>query len=188
VSEPPRITDFKVIQGRDDGSSREIGTIGTTSFETRCGDWIRVEVRFDSPVRCFLIALNSDGTVKPCYPNGPTERPAAVKDVGFPAGVTSHYALTDGPGLQAFVVLATRGDLAYYEQWAKGVHWPWKHFTSAGVWHFDGRWIRRSAERRGEITTDTHTPQVFKNLCEFLQKLPEIEVRQAIAFPVRPKE
>jgi len=186
---PPRILAFDVKQFRGKSPLQSIGTIGKSSDETRCGDTLRVLVRFDSPVYCYLIALNPDGTVQPCHPAETTEQPPRVKEVGYPTGATEYFKLSDGPGLQGFLVLASLKPLPPYSQWSprEGLHW--KHVDSDVVWSFDGRWIQRiSRENRGVVTTNSDAPKPFQEVCDSLPNLDGIEVMQVIAFPVKPKD
>ena len=47
---------------------------------------------------------------------------------------------TDGPGLQAFVAVASRQPLPAFAQWkgSEGLKRLWKSATADGVWRFDG--------------------------------------------------
>jgi serine/threonine protein kinase len=185
----PRILVFDVQHFRSDGSLRSIGAIGKSSDETQFGDTLRVLVSFDAPAYCYLIALNSNGTNQLCYPEQPDEQPSKKTEIGFPNGVTKYFGLTDGPGLQAFLVLASLKPLPPYSKWSPRNSWHWKHVDAEGVWSFDGRWIQRiGSKNRGVITTDSDSPKPFQEVCESLPNLDGIEVMQAIAFPVKPKE
>jgi Protein kinase domain/Domain of unknown function (DUF4384) len=188
VADPVRITDFQVILFRQETSLTEKGMIGISRDEPRCDDRVRIRVRLSTPAYCYLIAFNSNGKVQPCYPVKADAQPPRADELWFPTGLTQHFALTDGPGLQAFVALASRKRLPPYTKWSAGVHWPWKHVIADGVWHYDGRWISPvSSVSRGDVTTDSNISQAFQDLCEFLSKLPGIESSQAIAFPIKPK-
>jgi serine/threonine protein kinase len=185
----PRITAFEIEQFRQDGVLKSIGTIGKSSDQTQCGDKLRVLVRFDTPVYCYLIALNPNGIPQPCYPEQETEKPTRGNEVGYPSYATGYFDLSDGPGLQAFVILASRKPLPPYAQWAARDGWPWKHLTAEGVWWYDGRWIRSSSSgHRGVVTSSSDSPQPFQDVCEYLAKLSGIEISQAIAFPVKPND
>ncbi len=165
-----------------------LGTIGRGTDEARCGDSLRVLVRFDSPVYCYLIALNPDGVIQPCVPELEIDKPKLRDEVGYPGGAKEYFGLPDkdGPGLQAFVVVASRAPLPAYAEWAPRSGLAWKRVIPNGAWWFDGRWIRSiSSGHRGVVTTDSDSPRSFQELCDFLSKLPGIEVSQAIAFPVR---
>ena len=107
---PPRITLFDVYHFRQGEKFKELGTIGRGTDETRCEDSLRVLVRFDSPVYCYMIALNPDGVIQPCVPEVKSDRPKLRDEVAYPGGATKYFGLPekDGPGLQAFVVVASR--------------------------------------------------------------------------------
>ena len=184
----PRILGFDVKHFRGDKPLWPLGTIGESSDEIRCEDRLRVSVQFDSPVYCYLIALNPNGKDQLCHPAKPTEQPPRVNDVGYPDGPNSYFRLSDGPGLQAFLVLASLKPLPPYSQWSRSNVLPWEHADADGVWRFDGRWIQRiSSQHRGVITTASDSPKPFQEVCDSLPKLDGIEVMQAIAFPVKPK-
>jgi tRNA A-37 threonylcarbamoyl transferase component Bud32 len=185
---PPRITLFDVDHFRHGEKFEWLGTIGRGTDEAICGDSLRVLVRFDAPVYCYLIALNPDGVIQPCLPEDESDKPKLRDEVGYPSGANDYFGLIDkdGPGLQAFVVVASREPLPAYAEWAPRSGWDWKRVVAGGVWWFDGRWIRSiSSGHRGAVTSDADSPQAFRKLCDHLSKLPGIDMSQAIAFPVR---
>jgi serine/threonine protein kinase len=283
----PRITDFEVINFRRDGTLREIGTLGNSASEARCNDRVRVLVRFDSRVYCYLVALNPNGDVQPCHPTNLHEPPTQADEVVYPGGMNEHFGLSDGPGLQAFVVVASRTPLPSYAKWSAAIHWPWtgydlrllptlhdendlpkagknlyvvaairgalhfrvfdgdgtmvvdtdeksltgrssqinvfrgelnalwprdeltkkekgrvtegvasivgetagKHIAPEGVWRYDGHWISgASSTHRGDLVTEVASPKAFHDICQYLSSLPDIEVSQAVAFPVKPRD
>jgi serine/threonine protein kinase len=185
----PRIIAFDVYHFRRGSRLQSLGTIGKSSDETRCGDMVRVKVRFDTPVYYYLVALNPDGKVEPCPPEKATTWPSSGEEVDFPGGAEQYFGLGTEPGLQAFVVLASRKPLPPYTRWPARDDWPWTHASPDGVWRFDGRWIQLvSSKARGTVTTISDSPRPFRDVCEYLQNLPGIEVSQAISFPVKPKD
>jgi serine/threonine protein kinase len=185
----PRVTAFELDHFRQDPKLKSLGTIGKSPDDARCDDAVRILVRFDSPVYCYLVALNPDGKDQLCHPKQPTEEPARVVEVGFPSRAEDYFRLGEEPGLQAFVVVASRKPLPAYAQWSDRIRWPWKRVTADGVWRFDGRWIHLVSNKdRGVVASISDSPRPFRDICEYLSKLHGIEVSQAIAFPVRPKD
>jgi hypothetical protein len=71
-----------------------------------------------------------------------------------------------------------------------GIRQRWKPVAAELGWHFDGhRFEPISLVSRGDLKQrpGPEVPAPFREVCEYLAKLPRIEVIQAIAFPVRPK-
>ncbi|HZW34902.1 MAG TPA: hypothetical protein VFF52_29535, partial [Isosphaeraceae bacterium] len=156
------------------------------------GELVSVSVQFEAPAYSYLIALNPNGKDQLYLPPGqsqPRSPSAEVRfdDFGFP--------LTDGPGLQAFVVVASRQPLPPYETWpgTDGLRQRWKPVAAddlQGVWEYkDGQVRRLSSGARGPLAKRPGAESLapLRDVCDYLRKLPDVETVQAIAFPVRPK-
>jgi hypothetical protein len=70
--------------------------------------------------------------------------------LSHPADVLDYFGLTDGPGLQAFVLVASRQPLPSYKRWQSRVGIaPWEKLPQErawGVWQYDGDqsvWLRK---------------------------------------------
>jgi serine/threonine protein kinase len=178
--------------GSRDGSWQALGPICLSSRTILEGDDVRVSAELDAPAYCYLIALNPDGKVQLCLPPNDSEPPGQAAEIRFEE--STYFPLTDGPGLQAFVVLASPRPLPAYAQWS-GSGWlkrRWQHVAADdvdGVWRHDGRVPTLvSSVPRGPLRKRPGPPAPFDEACKYLAMLPEVETIQAIAFPVRPKE
>jgi serine/threonine protein kinase len=162
-----------------------LGRIGVDSFAGRYqDDDVRVRAEFNAPAYCYLIALNPDGTVQFCPPGDEGKPPRTQTELTYPTGETV-FGLTDGVGLQAFVLLASRRPLPSYREW-KSRHGaaPWGTAPSAeGVWQFDGKSFEPLSQSRGQ-EHPLDCPKPFVVACRTLQGRPDIDAIRALAFPV----
>jgi serine/threonine protein kinase len=156
------------------------------------GDEATVAAILDAPAYGYLLALNPDGKVQLCQPREETELPRLAREIHF--GDNTYFPFSDGPGLQVFIVLASRQPLPPYDRWA-GRAWleqNWKPVavdSSTGIWRHDGQVATLfSSVPRGPLRNGPAPPASFNQLCRYLATLPETESMQAIAFPVNPKE
>jgi predicted Ser/Thr protein kinase len=188
VAPAPRIVSFEIKHYRGIDAPEDLGTIGVTSREATCEDSVRAIARLDRPAYCYLIALNPDGGVQLCEPAEPTAAPSPRAEIHFPADAGSGFSLTDGAGIQAFVLLAANRPLPPFGQWTQAGSLRWRSVPAEGVWQFDGHQISRlGGVQRGEIKRLFDSPRPFAQLCAELQNLDGIDAVQAIAFPVKPK-
>jgi hypothetical protein len=102
-----------------------------------------------------LIALNPNGTFQYCPSALERTAPPLTDEIVYPSpGSGDLYGLTDGAGLQAFVLLASRRPLPAFAQWPARTGLIWKATTAEEIWKFDGqdftslRYLRRGTERR----------------------------------------
>jgi serine/threonine protein kinase len=197
---PLRINSFDVIhvepkpRGERDQSERleVIGKIGKTSWQTREDDKVRVSAQLDAPAFSYLIALNPDGKDQLYLPSDLTQPRPPSAEIRFDQ---CDFRLSDGPGLQAFVVVASRRPLPPYETWpgTDGLRQRWKHVAAddvQGVWEYkDGQLHHLLSGSRGplEKRPEAESLAPFQEVCDYLRQLPDVEAVQAIAFPVRPK-
>ena len=126
--------------------------------------------------------------------------PAAIvpslqtEDIRYPPSETGYFALSDGLGLQAFVLLASRDPLPPFEAWHGRDGLKWRSAEAgrsfAGVWRDDGRWFDAvSSGPRGEREKQSVVPAPFEELCKSLRNVPGIGAIEAIAFTVvKPRE
>src|SRR5262249_39564173 len=140
------------------------------------------------PAYGYLIALDPDGKGQLCSPSTVTSPPSLSDTIRFDDG--TDYVLTGKPGLQAFVVVASRQPLPPYQMWAgdSRLRQLWKPGGARAGWRYDGhRFDPISNTSRGELRKRPGPPAAFQEICEYLATVPDIEAVQAIAFPVRPK-
>jgi hypothetical protein len=182
---PPRVEAFR-------GEPPEaLGTIGVSARPLRVDDEVEVSAGLDAPAHGYLIALDPDGAVQLCHPLEACERPPRSEEIRLPD--TKTYALTGRPGLQAFVVVASRKPLPPYADWpgAAGLRRLWRPCDARQAWRFDGRRFETlSSATRGELKDrpGMGVPAPLREVCEYLAKSPEFEAVAAIAFPVKPKD
>jgi hypothetical protein len=190
---PPllQVVSLDVVHFRSD-PLEEVGRIGPISNATREGDAVRVEARLNEPAHFYLIALNPDGKVQLCLPSQENEATKNGSEIQFEE--STYFPLTDGPGMQVFVVVAGRQALPAFESWEgrDALKRRWKHLASEdvhGVWVYqDGKMKPVSSGPRGALEKRFDgRPVLFHEVCDYLAGSPGVDVMQAVAFPVRPR-
>ena len=182
---PLKIDRFVVKDEQDFGIHLSQGPI-------REGQRVSVSARLEAPAYSYLIALNPDGKDQLYLPRELSQPRPPSTDIRFEGFL---FPLTDGPGLQAFVVVASRRALPPYENWpgTHGLRQRWRHVAAddvQGVWEYtDGQVRPVSSGARGplERRPGAEILAPFREVCDYLRQHPDVEVVQAIAFPVRPK-
>jgi hypothetical protein len=164
------------------------GRIGTQSFKAELGDDVQVSLTLSEPGYFYLLALNPDGEVQLCWPEDEERPPEKTGSVRFPMGGAQGFGLTDGEGLQGFLVAASREPLPAYARWrAEQAGLPWARTQVEGVWRFDGAKLElesdQDARTRGEVRS-LRGLEPFSKVCETLSARPELHSVRAIAFPV----
>jgi serine/threonine protein kinase len=159
--EPLRVVALKVSHYRGGQTVVLLGEMGEKSQQAREGDDVRVRAELSEPAYCYLIAFNADGREQLCYPAEETDVPEKVTALNYPQDEFTYFGETDGPGLQAFVLVASRQPLPAYKEWQARVGpAPWKRLPperAFGVWQSDGRrttWqhgAERGTERLGPL-------------------------------------
>jgi len=181
-----RIVSFKVSHFRGENSPKSLGTIGVSPEPVLFDDDVRIRAEISAPAYCYLIALNPNGKVQLCDPSKETVPPPRSHEFVFPIGKTD-FALNDATGLQAFVLAASRVPLPPFTDWEgrRGLRWETVPADGAGPWSFDGQTFEPlSDDRRGELRKRSGEPRPFKEVCEYVAKLPGIDAVRAIVFPV----
>jgi hypothetical protein len=183
----PRIELFQVTLHRR-AAGDPMGLIGIDAFAGRFSQDARVRARLSRPAYCFLIALNPDGAIQLCSPETPATAPAATTAIDYPPDPGSGFALTDGVGTQAFVLVASAKPLPPYAEWSRKLgELPWKAVSEGDVWRYDGRTFDRDI-RRGDVRPLADLPPPLEAACRALQAGPGIETIRALAFPVQPQQ
>src|SRR5262249_20283117 len=155
-------------------------------FGTHAEDNVRVKARLSAPAYCYLIALNPDGTVQLC-PKAQTDTPPRpISEIVFPTESEGYHGLTDGTGLQAFVLVASRRPLPAFVNWPPRAELPWKPVTAEGIWRFDrGELTFLGDPKRGtERQPPSPVPEPLAAVCQYLSHRPDVDAIRAIAFPV----
>jgi serine/threonine protein kinase len=172
------------LRGRNPPEDR--GAIGLSQFSGRFeDDDVRVHARLSAPGYCYLIALNPDGELQLCLPGDEWTPPPRLSEVRFPPDPGMAFGLTDGVGLQAFVLVASRDPLPPYRAWlVRAGDLPWRKTYADRPWRFDGLEFIPLAGERGAIRPMMGLPFSFEAVCRTLQARPEFATIQAVAFPV----
>jgi hypothetical protein len=173
-----------------DGGTTILGTIGVSDTSAcRSEDAVRIKARLTAPAYCYLIALHPNGSTELYHPGDEAVPPPLSNRLSYP--LDNHLSpLTDGVGLQAFVLVASREPLPPYAQWkARLGDLPWGATQAEGVWHYDGQQFEPRSRRRSEPRpAAVVVPAPFEAACRALRQVPGIEAIDAWAFPILPKE
>ena len=182
--------DAMVVRVQGVNPPEDRGVIGVSQFAGRFEeDDVRVYVRLTAPAYCYLIALNPDGKPQLCVPRDDLTPPVRLSEVNYPPEPGLAFGLTDGVGLQAFVLVASRDPLPAYRVWcARAGGLPWRPTDAGRGWRFDGREFVPLEGERGTIRKMMGLPAPFEDVCRTLKAHPEFTIVQAVAFPVRPRE
>jgi hypothetical protein len=182
------ITDLRVSVHRGEYADL-VGQVAEGVFDARFDDDVRVYAVLSEPCYCYLLALNPDGSEQLCYPDSANQPPEQTEKLEFPGRAITFFGLTDGVGLQGFVLLASRQQLPAFDQWRASVgNIAWAATEAEGVWKYDGQDITRLFNERGMIrergALRERVPRPFADACLTFSNAPRIEAVQAIAFPV----
>jgi hypothetical protein len=181
----PAVLSFDVRTYPKEGErTRRPGMVGVPSDEAiRRGDYVRVLVELREPAYCYLIAFHPNGKHEFCPPSAGPPQPRA--SLHFPEDASSFYRLTDGAGLEAFVLVVSRRPLPDPAEWESHLgKFPWRPATSDGPWRYDGRWFEPLDGVRGE-EHKLPVPPPLVELCRFLKERGGADLIHAVAFPVR---
>ena len=178
LAEAPRpVTIALEIQHARGEDAIDLGLIGHPSHVSRVevDDDVRVRVRLDPPAYGYLLALNPDGSVTVCVPATPTAPPCLSAEIQYPSRPRVYYALTEGVGLQAFVLVSARWPLPPDCDWAAGRALPWASTDADRAWRFDGRGFQPlgGVDRGPERARGPQPPPALAAVCEFLAAAPE---------------
>jgi serine/threonine protein kinase len=186
-----RIESFEVRHFRGEEPTQSLGTIGKSPEPVLFDDDVRVHARLNRPAFSYLIALNPDGVVTLCSPGRDSDTPARSDRIDYPQGI-EYFPLTDGIGIQAFVLVTSREPLPPYARWAgrSGLHWESLKSGGAVVWGYDGHTFEPlSSLPRAVPRERSRPPQTFMDVCTYVAGLTGVDAVQAVAFPVvKPKD
>jgi serine/threonine protein kinase len=154
-------------------------------------DAVRVGFQLNASAYCYLIALNTDGKDQLCWPEDGSVPPKRTSSVEFPDSEGHGYSLTDGPGLQSFLLVVSEEPLPPYTQWRAQlgrIDWHGRVTGEEGVWRYDGHRpepLALGPRVRGQVEPLADPPTAFRSLCERLERIPGVAAVGAVAFPVQ---
>lgn len=111
-----------------------------------------------------------------------------MAEIAYPiVPTTVRFELTDGVGLQAFVVLVSAKELPPFSNWrARLGDLPWRPTSADRAWRFDGVSRRRLGDVRGELLLSNSVLKPFTETCDVWAGRGNIDTVYAMAFPVVP--
>jgi hypothetical protein len=170
--------------GRAEGVQSEV-------LPVRERDGVQVIFRLNEPAYGYLIALDTNGTWHLCDPSNDPDPPSPASEIRFPPSSTQYYSLTEGPGLQAFVLVAASEPLPSFATWFDRLGklaWtssPAPDPSNGGeAWRYDGQRFELLEATRGPIETLSEVPQAFQTTCAQIRSQPGVAAVGAVAFPV----
>jgi hypothetical protein len=166
------------------------GDLGESSFRAQFDDDVRVEAKFSEAAYAYLIAFNPDGQEQLCFPHDRASAPTRAPAIAYPEDPKLYFALTDGVGLQAFVLVVSRRPLPPYATWrGETGAAPWqKGIPAACIYCYDGTDYQPLVRRvRGGERERGGPPKPLIELGTFFKKCPQVDALEVFAFPVSPK-
>jgi hypothetical protein len=193
----PIEAEITVTHYKDRGADNPPEPVGVVSERTirsdppRLNDLLRVRVSLSRPAYGYLIALNPNGKDELCRTAGGRSSDARWREFDFPEDPKDYFGLTDGAGVQAFVLVASDRPLPEYDAWKSQVPsgLSWSPPDGDALWT-DGDPppadpSRRRGQLRGEIIRRRAAPDGLVGLCDRLRKSPGVAAVRAVAFPVK---
>jgi serine/threonine protein kinase len=191
VEAPLTIVSFKISHYRGDPPVFQ-GDLGLLSPFTREDDDVRVVAQLSTPAYYYLIAFLPDGREELCFPSDPSTVPPLRADLTYPPEPDRLYGLTDGIGVQAFVLFASKEPLPPYAAW-KDPNRPdlWRDWRAVqppeGVWWGDETELRLlNREERG-VREKHRQPAEVAALHHYFQERPNRSALRVVAFSVLAK-
>jgi hypothetical protein len=174
------------------GGDEPRGLLGEKSFTTRLEDGVILRGELSEPAYCYLIAYRPNGTEELCFPERESEPPALTDQPGY-GSVTDNvaYNLTEGVGLEVFMLVVSRKRLPAYTAWrtARGAS-PWRSTPALPglVWRYDGEELTYCTEamaagQRGK-GRDIQGGGLVGQLAAWLRQAPDIDTVAGLGFPV----
>jgi hypothetical protein len=199
---PARIEEM-IVRDHGDESRKLVGDIAKTTQPIFTDHDLQISMKFNAPAYFYLIAFNPDGTEQLLYPEDPalqvvqyprdknamsmTTPPVQSQELRVPR--EGKYFTPDIDGLQAFVLIASAEPLPPYAEWrSRQDATPWnsnRSYKSDSRWQFDGEEFLELPQDRLQVRGGP--PKEFRDLCNFLRGLPNVQAIHAIAFPVTKK-
>jgi hypothetical protein len=184
----------------DRGQHAGAGLVVKAPYRLREGDAVQFRAQLSRPAYCYWVAFRPDGVIEVCYPQDADQPPQPTDTPAYPAddGGNLAYGLTDGLGVQAFVLVVSDAPLPPYREWlAQQGECPWKATTvldaaqAARIRHNDGRWEEDFPLHGGGVTRGAGDELVgqrgdLAELVEWFRADERFAVVDAWALPVLP--
>jgi hypothetical protein len=130
----------------------QIGIMGAPDDAARVDDDLRLKARFSVPAFAYVMAFNTNGTQELLYPAAQDVLPQKGRELECPEDAASAFGLTDGPGLQAIILLASRKQLPTYIAWRSRIDSiPWTGGEGDEFWRFDGTNFESLSAEQGRV-------------------------------------
>jgi hypothetical protein len=182
--QPVRVESFAVGHWRGD-PAQYLGDVGTVSPFALADDDVQVRVRLNTAGYFYLLAFLPNGREMVCFPKDPQTAPPLRANLVYPAEGKTFFALNDGVGLEAFVLVASARPLPPYADW-KTAHGaaPWTSIPAVqGVWQGNGEALYREGTPRSD-RAKRGIPEGLVALQRHFRQGSEGAVVQLMAFPV----
>jgi serine/threonine-protein kinase len=174
-----------------------LGILGRNSFTTRIDDEVTARAELSEPAYAYLIAFRPDGTDELCDPDDEDARPLMKFQPMYPppSKSTLRIVLSEGAGLHAFAVVASREPLPSYREWKQRhgkVPWDAGIPGEPGVvWLDDDRGLQPlvaagTSENRGKGSKARGSGEPAARLAIWLRGRPGVDVVAVEAFAVVP--
>lgn len=157
-------------------------------------DDLRIEAQFDKAHYCFLFALNPDGVVQLCYPEGDDEawdqiQSEPIRQLRYPSDSGLGFPFTDGIGQQAFVLIRSENPLPSFRKWLSSVGSIQNSLAETnGRWLWLNGTVSPAVSQRDEETRGTPRKlrgfEPFDNMMRTIQGLNSDQDVSGISFPV----
>ena len=162
-------------------------------------DGVQFRARLSQPAYCYWLAFRPDGEVDLCFPENADEPPTRTAELTYPAHDPdkTYYGFTDGPGLQAFVLIVSEQPLPAYAEWKRQRgDAPWQATRGAklrGILRHDGRWeeafsLAATHQSRGKGEKIESDGGGLSQLVRWAQTDTNVTAIEAWELPVAPRE
>ena len=200
ISGANRVTSvqFQQLINIGNGRHERHGAVLDDRYQLRLGDAVQFRARLSRPAYCFWLAFRPDGGEDLCFPEDAAAPPPLTDKPAYPdSDPNTIYSLTDGVGLQAFILVASETPLPSYSAWRKKLPpAPWETAASGNtseIRHHDGALeetfpLDRAGLFRGKGARMEGEHNGLSALVNWLRQDKSLTIIDAWAFPVLEKK
>jgi hypothetical protein len=166
-----------------------LGELGAVSSSVLEEDDVGIQAQLSEPAYCYLIAFLPNGKEDLCYPRDPAAAPPQQDKLLYPTAEGRFYGLDDGPGLEAFVLVASAEPLPAYADWKKahGVA-PWRPVPAReGIWHGNAQGLHWAGPLPRSERAKREAPQELADLLRHFREGARGAIVEMAAFAVAPR-